>query len=166
MVGPASGSHSLSFPLFLLFFLSLLSFPSLGSFSCSLDFFSVFSLVLFSAFGSFTRAREERGAGDGGLAQGGGGGRREEKGAASVGRRRLGRCGGARRLARWHGSRRWSMGEGRWPAATEAVGAKEVTAGVGDLVAAPNMARRCPSADEDDDAVRPSWLLYSEWAAP
>lgn len=166
MVGPASGSHSLSFPLFLLFFLSLLSFPSLGSFSCSLDFFSVFSLVLFSAFGSFTRAREERGAEDGGLAQGGGGGRREEKGAASVGRRRLGRCGGARRLARWHGSRRWSMREGRWPATTEAVGAKEVAAGVGDLVAAPNMARRCPSADEDDDAVRPSWLLYSEWAAP
>ncbi|BAD53006.1 hypothetical protein [Oryza sativa Japonica Group] len=44
------------------------------------------------------------------------------------------------------------MGEGRWPAATEAVGAKEVAASVGDLVAAPNMARRCPSADEDDDA--------------
>nr|AAT76359.1 hypothetical protein [Oryza sativa Japonica Group] len=61
------------------------------------------------------------------------------------------------------------MGEGRWPAATKAVGAKEVAAGVGDLVAAPNMARRCPSADEDDDAARleedddasPSWAGWS-----
>nr|AAU44145.1 hypothetical protein [Oryza sativa Japonica Group]AAV32208.1 hypothetical protein [Oryza sativa Japonica Group] len=51
------------------------------------------------------------------------------------------------------------MGEGRWPAATEAVGAKEVAAGVGDLVAAPNMARRCPSADEDDDAPGPADFL-------
>lgn len=96
--------------------------------------------------------------------------------AVGEGERRKGRhrwggggWGGAAALGAWLGGTEaggGAWGRERWPAATKAIGAKEVAAGVGDLVAAPNMARRCPSADEDDDAVRPSWLLYSEWAAP
>lgn len=96
--------------------------------------------------------------------------------AVGEGERRKGRhrwggggWGGAAALGAWLGGTEaggGAWGRERWPAATEAVGAKEVAAGVGDLVAVPNTARRCPSADEDDDAVRPSWLLYLEWAAP
>nr|BAD33644.1 hypothetical protein [Oryza sativa Japonica Group] len=83
--------------------------------------------------------------------------------AVGEGERRKGRhrwggggWGGAAALGAWLGGTEaggGAWGRERWPAATEAVGAKEVAAGVGDLVAAPNTARRCPSADEDDDAT-------------
>lgn len=155
--------------LFLSFFYFFsLSYPSLLSVPFpALSISSLFSLSFSSLPLAPSRAPERREAPE--MAA-------WRRAAVGEGERRKGRhrwggggWGGAAALGAWLGGTEaggGAWGRERWPAATEAVGAKEVAAGVGDLVAAPNMARRCPSADEDDDAVRPSWLLYSEWAAP